>query len=162
MIADTIENLPIEDLGPVAEIHAACFHDAWGAGMLRQVLGMPGAFGLVARWGARGSMIGFALARVVADECELLSLGVAPQHRARGVGRELLIAAMARAADADARNLFLEVAENNVAALKLYRAHGLVQIGQRPEYYETPDGRRTMALTMRCDLPGRGGAVPGR
>jgi ribosomal-protein-alanine N-acetyltransferase len=159
MIADTIEKFRTEDLGPVAEIHAACFHDAWGPGVLRQVLGMSGAFGLVARWGARGSMIGFALARVVADECELLSLGVAPQHRARGVGRELLIAAMVRAADAKARNLFLEVAENNVAALKLYRAHGLVQVGQRPDYYENPDGCRTMALTMRCELPEPAGAL---
>lgn len=160
MIADTVERMRAEDLGPVAAIHAACFHDAWDVAVLRQVLEMPGAFGLVARWGARDAMIGFALARLAGDECELLSLGVAPQHRARGVGRVLLRAAMTQAAAADARNFFLEVAENNIPAIMLYRAHGLVQVGQRADYYENPDGRRTMALTMRCELSPAFGAVP--
>ncbi len=160
MIADTIERMRTEDLGPVAAIHAACFHDAWSAAVLRQVLEMPGTFGLVARWGARDAMIGFALARVAGDGCELLSLGVAPQHRARGVGRELLVAAMTQAAAANANNFFLEVAENNIPAIMLYRAHGLVRIGQRPDYYENPDGRRTMAITMRCELAPISGAVP--
>ena len=160
MIADTIEPMRAEDLGPVAAIHAACFHDAWDAAVLREVLELPGTFGLVARWGARDAMIGFALARVADNGCELLSLGVAPQHRARGVGRDLLLAAMTRAIAADADNFFLEVAENNIPAIMLYRAHGLVQVGQRPDYYENPDGRRTMALTMRRELAPTSMAVP--
>ena len=160
MIADTVERMRAEDLGPVAAIHAACFHDAWDAAVLRQVLEMPGTFGLVARWGARDAMIGFAFARLAGDGCELLSLGVTPQHRARGVGRELLLAAMTQATAADARNFFLEVAENNISAIMLYRAHGLIRIGQRPDYYENPDGRRTMAITMSCELAPTSGAVP--
>ena len=86
MTADTVEGLRDSDIAIVARIHAACFYDAWGPKMLREVLGMPGAFGLGACSGGRGATIGFALARVVADECELLSLGVASDHRARGVG----------------------------------------------------------------------------
>lgn len=153
MIADTIENLRPPDIDLVARIHANCFYDAWDPAMLRQVLGMPGAFGLVACWGKRGSTIGFALGRVASDECELLSLGVAPEHRARGIGAELLVAAMARAVAANAKRFFLEVAEDNAPALKLYRAHGLVPVGRRPDYYENAGGRRTAALTMRCGLP---------
>jgi ribosomal-protein-alanine N-acetyltransferase len=153
MIADAVEQLRAVDIGPLARLHARCFCDAWGVGMLRQVLAMPGAFGLVARWGGRDSIIGFALARVAADECELLSLGVAPEHRARGVGLMLLGATLERSAAAGARSLFLEVAEDNVPALKLYRGIGLVPVGRRPDYYENRDGSRTSALTMRCDIP---------
>lgn len=156
MIADSVEILRTVDIDIVARIHAECFFDAWEASMLRQILGMPGAFGLVACWGRRGSTIGFALGRVGGDECELLSLGVSPQHRARGIGARLLQASMSRAISENATRFFLEVAEDNSPALKLYRSHGLVPVGRRPDYYENADGRRTTALTMRCDLPRAG------
>jgi len=153
MTDDTVEVLRSADIEVVARLHARCFYDAWGPTMIRQVLEMPGAYGLVARRGGFGSIIGFALSRVAADECELLSLGVAPEHRARGVGARLLTASMARATAERARWFFLEVAEDNSAALQLYAAHGLNPVGQRPDYYENADGTRTTALTMRCSLP---------
>jgi len=117
------------------------------------VLDMPGAFGLVARRGGYGSIIGFALCRVAADECELLSLGVAPEHRARGIGAQLVSASMARAVANKARWFFLEVAEDNRPALRLYQEFGLAQVGRRLDYYENADGSRTNAFTMRCALP---------
>jgi len=153
MSLDLIETMRGADIPLVARLHARCFFDAWGQDMLRQILAMPGAYGLAARSGGRGALIGFALCRVAADECELLSLGVAPHHRARGVGAKLLSAAMEHAAAARARRFFLEVAEDNAPALRLYAAHGLFPVGRRPDYYENADGSRTHAVTMRCDLP---------
>lgn len=153
MTRDSVETLRSVDIEVVARLHARCFYDAWGPSMIRQVLDMPGAYGLVARRGGYGSIIGFALSRVAGDECELLSLGVAAEHRSRGVGTMLLTAAMARASADRARWFFLEVAEDNAHALRLYRAHGLNPVGERPDYYENADGSRTAALTMRCALP---------
>jgi ribosomal-protein-alanine N-acetyltransferase len=153
MSTDQIESLGLPDIGVVAKLHARCFFDAWGPPMIRQVLDMPGAFGLVARRGGYGSVIGFALCRVAADECELLSLGVAPEHRARGIGAQLVSASMARAMAGKARWFFLEVAEDNRPALRLYKAFGLAQVGRRLDYYENADGSRTNAFTMRCALP---------
>ena len=154
MIADAVEELRPVDIGPLARLHARCFFDAWGVSMLRQVMAMPGAFGLVARWGGHGAMIGFALSRVVADECELLSLGVSPEHRDRGVGRILLEATIDRCRAMGAQRFFLEVAEDNEPAIRLYHSFGLVPVGRRPEYYENADGSRTAALTMRCLFDG--------
>ena len=153
MSVDQIETLRSSDISVVARLHARCFYDAWGPPMVRQVLDMPGAFGFVARRAGFGSIVGFALARVAADECELLSLGVAPEHRARGVGARLLSAAMTRAVADRARWFFLEVAEDNEPALRLYRAYGLMSVGRRLDYYENADGSCTNAFTMRCALP---------
>lgn len=153
MTDDTIETLRSADIEVVAKLHARSFYDAWEPSMIRQVLDMPGAWGMVARRGGYGSIIGFSLSRVTADECELLSLGVAAEHRSRGVGGLLLTAAMARATAERARWFFLEVAEDNAAALQLYAAHGMNRVGQRPNYYENADGSRTDALTMRRPLP---------
>jgi ribosomal-protein-alanine N-acetyltransferase len=93
------------------------------------------------------------LGRVAADECELLSIGVAGDYRGRGIGARLFDAAIVWAAAHGARKLFLEVAEGNAAALRLYARRGLVQVGRRAEYYELKDGGHLDALTMRCDLP---------
>ncbi len=152
MNTDQIETLCLSDIGVVARLHVRCFYDAWGQAMIKQVLDMPGAFGLVARRREYGSIIGFSLCRVVADECELLSLGVAPEHRAQGIGAQLVSASMARALADRARWFFLEVAEDNRPALRLYRAFGLEQVGRRLDYYENADGSRTNAFTMRCAL----------
>ena len=148
-----IETLKSSDIEIVAKLHAKCFFDAWAPPMLRQVLGTPGAFGYVARRAGYGSVIGFAFGRVTADECELLSLGVEPDYRSQGVGAQLLSTAMSRAATEKARWFFLEVAEDNKSALRLYKNYELTGVGQRLDYYENADGSWTNAYTMRCALP---------
>lgn len=153
MIGGQIETLRLVDIEIVAKLHGKCFFDAWGPPMLRQVLGMPGAFGYVARRVGYGSVVGFALGRVAADECELLSLGVESEHRSKGIGAQLLSATMSRATVEKARWFYLEVAENNKSALRLYKNYGLNGVGQRLDYYENADGSRTNAYTMRCALP---------
>ena len=67
-----------EEIPRLAQIHAQCFDEPWSADMVRRVLKTAGAFGLAARVGTGAELAGFALGRVVIDECELLSLGVAP------------------------------------------------------------------------------------
>ena len=147
-----INSVSSQDLNVIANIHAKCFFDAWDTKILQQILDMPGSFGISVRRPRFDSMAGFALARVVADECELLSLGVAPECRGRGIAKALLKGSMSRAFSKKACWFFLEVATDNNAALRLYLAHGLVKIGNRPDYYENEDGSRTDACTMRCDL----------
>jgi ribosomal-protein-alanine N-acetyltransferase len=147
----TIEALVGADLADVARIHADSFADAWTETVFRRILAMPGAFGLAARDGR--SLVGFAVARVAADECELLSLAVTPPRRRAGLGARLLDAAIAAAIAHKARLLFLEVAEDNAPALRLYRSRGMEAVGRRPNYYELPGGGAVAALTMRLDLP---------
>lgn len=148
-----VETLMSSDIEIVSKIHAKCFFDAWPPPMMHQILAMPGAFGYVARRAGFGSAIGFALARVVADECELLSLGVEPSYRSQGIGAKLLSTSIFRAKSEKARWFFLEVAEDNKSALQLYRNYGLTRVGQRLDYYTNADGSQTNALTMRCALP---------
>lgn len=139
-----------DDLVDVARIHATCFDDPWEERMLGRVLSMPGAFGLAAR--RQDRLVGFALGRVAADECELLSLGVASEFRREGIGATILDAAMEWASLAGARSFFLEVAENNQSALRLYAGRSMVMVGRRPRYYTLKHGGYAAAYTMRCGL----------
>ena len=153
MTAYSVDPIRQADIDTIARIHAASFDDAWTAPMIQRILAMPGAAGMTARSEDRGDVAGFALCRVAADECELLSLGVAVPHRRRGVGGMLLSAAMAWATAANAERFFLEVAEDNEPALRLYTGYGLSPVGRRPDYYELKGGGYAAALTMRRLLP---------
>ncbi|MGF1561849.1 MAG: GNAT family N-acetyltransferase [Geminicoccaceae bacterium] len=147
------------DLGRVARMHRACFDDAWSRSDLAHLLALPGGFGLIARQADHrvGSLsvlrsVGFSLCRVVADEAELLSLGVVPHARNRAIGAGLLEISLERALTQGARLMFLEVAVDNGPAQALYRRFGFDVVGRREGYYKRPGGERIAALTMRCAL----------
>ena len=52
----------------------------------------------------------------------------------------------------EAKRLFLEVAEDNAAALALYKGMGFQEIGRRKKYYHRPDGPAVDALNLALDL----------
>ncbi len=124
----------------LAAIHAAAFppRERWGADAMALQLGLPGAFGLI---DARGGMV---LARVAADEAEILTVAVLPEARRQGLGRSLLEAAAEQAVARGAVALFLEVSTANGPAQALYATCGFVPVGRRRRYY--PDGADALVL----------------
>jgi ribosomal-protein-alanine N-acetyltransferase len=128
----------------LAAIHAASFpaKERWGADAMALQLGLPGGFGFLA------DTSGFVLARVAADEAEILTLAVVPEARRTGLASNLLRAALSRAASAGAAGMILEVAEDNTAARALYAGMGFKAVGRRRGYY----GAGADALVMRLDI----------
>lgn len=126
------------DAGLVATIHASCFARPWDETAMAQFIAGPDTLCLIASTvDASGAVAaGFLIARKAADEAELLTLGVAPSCRRMGLGRALLRNAIAVLRASGATRLFLEVEEENEAALQLYRSLGAVPVGRRPGYYE--------------------------
>lgn len=133
------------DLDCLAVLHAACFPDPWSATTMATLLATPGSFGILSA--TPDQPAGFALARVAADEAEILSIGVAPGWRRRGVARQLVAAVSVRAAESGARRLFLEVAADNHPARALYLREGFAQVGRRPRYYRRA-GKAVDALVL--------------
>ena len=78
--------------------------------------------------------------RLVADEAEILTICTVPDRRRDGVGRYLLDAAAQAMKTAGAQRLLLEVAIDNRAAIRLYRAFRFVELGRRRGYYQGPQG----------------------
>jgi len=123
------------DAALLATLHAACFTPGWDAGAMAQFLAAPGCLSLVAASHGKANLQGLLIARLAADEAELLTLGVVPGQRRQGVARALLAAAMTELRRAGAKTLFLEVADGNAAALGLYQSFGAAAVGRRPRYY---------------------------
>ena len=90
-------------------------------------------------------LVGFALARCVSDEAELLFIVVGTSHRGRGMGAMLLECLLKEVGNRGAKTLFLEVSESNHPAQKLYDKLGFARVGLRERYY--PDGTSALVLS---------------
>lgn len=82
---------------------------------------------------------GFVVWRVVADEAEIITIGVHPDARRGGIADAMLTLVEADVKKRGGKKIFLEVAENNVPARALYEHNGYVQVGVRPKYYDGTD-----------------------
>jgi [ribosomal protein S18]-alanine N-acetyltransferase len=132
--------VPHAELEALAALHAACFpDDPWDGPALGTVLAMPGTGGRVARTEA-GEAVGLLIDQCLGDDAEILTLGVLPSSRRRGVARALLSDLFSRARAAGATRIVLEVAADNEAARALYRALGFVHQGIRRGYYRRAQG----------------------
>lgn len=121
------------------------FGEAWTLSQCAGLLPLPGVWLTLARDGEE--VVGFALARLVADEAELLLLAVKPRRQRRGIGRILLEHFEDEAAARGAVRLHLEVREGN-HALSLYEQAGFGLVGRRRDYYAGQKGDRYDALTL--------------
>lgn len=136
----------------ISQMQGRLFPDAWDAPGVMKLLEHPASTAFVAQIGAPKITVGYVLGQVMADEAEILSLGVAPELQRRGLGR-LLVQGLIRAVKkAEARTLFLEVAADNAAAVQLYSKLSFTETGRRKAYYARNDGSAVDALTMSVIL----------
>lgn len=149
-MSDRITPLPAGAGEPLAIMHRACFpDDPWDAEALARVMSLSGSFGFLAwRLAEPG---GFILARDLGGEVEVLSFGVLPGLRRRGIGRGLLDAVAEEAVRRRAGSIVLEVAADNDPARRLYGDCGFRPVGRRPRYYRRA-GSAADALILRKNL----------
>ena len=145
MTAISIRPVCLEDAAYLAALHGQSFTPAWDeramSGFLRQ-----NAKAMIAL--KADQPVGFALARLAADEAELLSIAVSPQMRGQGLGRTLLLGLFVMLKEAKVQTLFLEVARDNKAACHLYQKIGFVRTGIRPKYYANGTDALTYSLSL--------------
>lgn len=137
------------------EVMRASFDPAYGEAWT--ALQLAGTLGLEASYARRaldadGRTIGFALCRAAGPEVELLLVAVSPHGRGRGLGRMLVENVIDAAAQRNARDMFLEVRENNLTARRLYHGLGFADVGRRADYYAGTGGTRFAAVTMKRSI----------
>ena len=97
------------------------------------------------------ALAAFIILSSTAGEAEILTIATLKSARRQGLGERLLDGAFKTLQDNDVTDLFLEVAEDNSAAIALYRKSGFVPIGRRPAYYRRATGR-IAAITLSKKL----------
>ncbi len=123
--------------------------EAWSAASYRSELADTERRHYLAAVTESGDLLGWGGVMVVADSAEILTVGVVPTARRRGIARLLLDDLLAEARRRGAVEAFLEVRTDNDAARALYLREGFAEVGLRRGYY---DGGRVDAVVMRRDL----------
>lgn len=136
----------------IARCHGGLFETPWDTAAIQGLLAHPGSTALIARLGHPQQVVGFILAQLAADEAEILSFGVAKDFQRNGIGKKLLDGLSRAAKRAEAKRLFLEVADDNIPALVLYSRSGFKEVGRRKGYYQRANGANADALVLALAL----------
>lgn len=92
-------------------------------------------------------IIGYGGYKMIFDTAEVYNIVVGLEYRRMGYGKLILQHIIANAQAIGASEMFLEVNENNLPAINLYKLFGFSQISIRKNYYKTGN-----ALIMKKDL----------
>lgn len=132
-----IAEMNAEHYSPCAEIHSHSFSRGWSDGTLAEMLSAKGMSGLVAtrKSGLGNQVVAFLIYRTVARESEIITVATNPQERRSGAGRALLEEMIRRCLTDRLEEIFLEVDEANMPAIRLYRSFGFADVGKRKAYY---------------------------
>jgi len=131
----------------LAKLHAQCFISPrpWRAEEFADLLSTRGTF-LISHTN------GFALGRIAGPEAELLTIAVHPDAQNTGHGTRLVDDFLCKATTLGAKDIFLEVAENNLAAIALYRKSGFTRVAKRKEYFKQINGPALTALVFSYSI----------
>lgn len=144
--------LTAADLPTLAALHGLCFPaDPWDSTALAALWRLKGAWSRAA-W-REDAPAGFIMARCDGEEGEILTLCVRPELRRRGIAQALLDALMSEVEQLGVAAIYLEVAEDNSAALALYDAAGFRQVGRRAAYYRRSASVSVDARVLRRAVP---------
>ena len=95
---------------------------------------------------------GFLVGRLIGPDAEILNVIVHPKYRRLGKARYLIGKFEKKAKEAGSSKCFLEVAESNSRANKLYQSLSYLSVGKRKNYYDFVDGRKDNALILAKEI----------
>jgi [ribosomal protein S18]-alanine N-acetyltransferase len=137
-----------EDIDAVMAIEQRAYPFPWTHGIFRDCLRAGYPMWLAVR---EGAIVGYGVLSIAAQEAHILNICIDPDEQGKGYGRRLLRILIRCARAHRAERVFLEVRPSNPRAITLYQDEGFNEIGRRPRYYPTHNGRED-AIVMAMEL----------
>ncbi len=146
MNAGEFERAKANDLNELHRLEQQCFDaEAFSRRQLRYLINRAKGEFWISRENGQISSFLILLKKKNSRGMRLYSLAVSPTFRRRGLAEKALAKAELSAQQSGLSYLYLEVSENNQAAIQLYLRFGFEVFGERRAYYA--DGSK--ALLMR-------------
>jgi len=142
-----MRRLRAQDAQAMADIHAQSFDRPWPALDMAVHTQRDLCFGIE----RNAELAAFIILSCAAGQSEILTIATAETARRKGLAGQLLHDMRAELESQKVTEIFLEVAEDNHAAMALYKKSGFQPIGRRPGYYRRAEGR-VAAITFSKKL----------
>jgi len=140
-----------DDAARIASLHAAATgNKGWPVQDYRTMLSQSAyiGFGIVDE--KDDSLAAFLIAQKAVETSELLMVATHPAHRRRGLALTLLRSLLKRLSERGVSRLLLDVAEDNLGAIELYKSLDFTEDGRRSKYYRRGDKRVDAVLMSRA------------
>ncbi|MDO5629799.1 MAG: GNAT family N-acetyltransferase [Mobilicoccus sp.] len=136
------------DLPAIMGLEQAFDHARWSEDAWAEELASPRACVLLER-DAEGRVVGVVTFTRVEEVADLNRVVVAPDARRAGIGRRLVLAGLAWAAEHGVQQVMLEVDADNAPAIALYDSVGFTRLATRANYYGA--GRDALVMALRLE-----------
>ena len=138
------------DIDRIAEMETLCFSDPWSRDMVAaEFSGLNDTRYFAAE--EDGMLIAYAGVWLIPPEGYITNVAVHPEHRRRGIARQLLSALFTACEEECVTDFTLEVRVLNAPAIALYQSLGFEGQGIRKRYYA--DGEDALIMWKRTDIP---------
>ena len=141
-----ISKMSLEDFELIKSTLITEFDDFWNSETLENELKSKNSYYIVAK--INNDIVGFAGIKVVLDEADIMNIVTKKDMRNLGIGSALFKAIIDYSKNNGINKLTLEVNENNLSAIHLYKKYGFEKIAERAKYYNGTDTAVIMQLYL--------------
>jgi ribosomal-protein-alanine N-acetyltransferase len=146
-----IRNAKKSDLDQILEIENSCYPVPWDRNAFVCELSKQASdknIFLAGEEKESGKIAGYMAADIIIDYVHVLNIAVAPEFRKMGLAMGFMARAEMETQKRGLSALTLEVRENNINAVNLYKKLGYIVKGRRIKYYENTDDALLMWKTL--------------
>ena len=145
-----ITKMEIADLEKIENILVNDFDSFWSASILKNELENKqnlNSIYFVAK-DEKKEIVGFVGVLIIDTEANIMNIVVKKDKRLLGIGSQLLKFIIDYSKDQNLSSITLEVNEQNLPAINLYKKHNFKQVGLRKKYYNNKDNAILMTLEI--------------
>ena len=139
-----IRTAELEDLNKIYSIEKKVFNDYWSLDLIKSEI-IEKKYSRVTVLELKKKIIGYIFQRKIYDENHIINLAIDIPYQHKGYGRFLLMKILEK--DSNDTNVFLEVKEANLPAVKLYIDLGFEEVDRKERYYS--DGSNAIFMLRK-------------
>ena len=134
----------LEDINEIYNIEKKVFNDYWPLDLIKSEI-IEKKYSRVTVLELNKKIIGYIFQRKIYDENHIINLAIDIPYQHRGYGKFLLMKILEK--DDNDTNVFLEVKEANLPAVKLYIDLGFEEVDRKEGYYS--DGSNAIFMLKK-------------
>ena len=134
------------DLEEIKQNLQTDFDDFWNFEIFKEELANNNSMYLVLRY--ENEIVSFGGIKIILDEADIMNIVTKKNKRNQGFAKFLLNELITIAEEQNCKTITLEVDENNLPAIKLYKDFEFKEVGKRKNYYKNGNTAILMTYTF--------------
>lgn len=141
-----ISTMMLNDLEQIKNNLQTDFDDFWNFEIFKEELANTNSMYLVLKY--ENEIVSFGGIKIILDEADIMNIVTKKDKRNQGFAKFLLNELITIAEEQNCKTITLEVDENNLPAINLYKDFDFKEVGKRKNYYKNGNTAILMTYTF--------------